>query len=83
MNILIHDHALARMKERGASQEDVKNTILTGEQFPAKYGRQGYWKEFQVLGYWQEKFFSRKRVEVFVVEEKDSIVVVTVIVKYF
>jgi hypothetical protein len=35
-------HAREQMAERGAEQNEVVETIRTGEQVPAKYGRHGY-----------------------------------------
>jgi hypothetical protein len=32
-----HAHALERLTERGATQEEVIATIQTGESFPAKF----------------------------------------------
>jgi hypothetical protein len=39
MVIRIHPHARARMQERGASKDEVIETIETEEKFPAKFGR--------------------------------------------
>ncbi len=33
ISVIIHPHALERMKERGATPEEVKDTILNGENF--------------------------------------------------
>jgi hypothetical protein len=38
----LHPHAVARMLERGASEEEVTATIHQGERFAAKFGRQGF-----------------------------------------
>ena len=37
-----HPHALERLSERGATEEEVRATILEGETFSAKYGRTGF-----------------------------------------
>ncbi|MDP3185945.1 MAG: DUF4258 domain-containing protein [Anaerolineales bacterium] len=42
MAIRFHPHALERMAERGASEEEVRATVESGEQFPAKFGRVGF-----------------------------------------
>lgn len=42
MNIALHPHALERLAERGAIEEEVIATVLQGESFPAKFGRTGF-----------------------------------------
>jgi hypothetical protein len=46
MVIRIHPHDRARMQERGASEDEVIETIETGEKFPAKFGRIGFRRNF-------------------------------------
>ena len=46
MVIRIHPYARARMQERGASQDEVIETIETREKFPAKFGRIGCRRNF-------------------------------------
>jgi hypothetical protein len=41
-------HAREQMAERGAEQNEVVETIRTGEQAPAKCGRLGYRKNFTI-----------------------------------
>jgi hypothetical protein len=36
MAIMIHPHAKERMEERGATENEVRTTIIKGEKFPAK-----------------------------------------------
>ena len=84
MQIAIHPHAAARIQERGASEEEVQATIRSGEQFPAKHGRQGFRKNFQFDRQWQGRLYQNKQLEVYAVEElKGRWLVITVIVKYF
>jgi len=45
--IIFSHHAREQMVERGATEEEVRETILTGEEVPAKRGRKGYRKNFQ------------------------------------
>lgn len=42
MNIRFHPHALERMKERGATKEEVRAVIEKGERFSAKFNRNGF-----------------------------------------
>jgi len=41
MAIRLHPHALERMKERGATEDEVISAVEKGEQFPAKFNRTG------------------------------------------
>jgi hypothetical protein len=52
------------MLERGASEEEVAATIETGEQFPAKFGRQGFSRNFAFEGLWRGRRYHMKQVEV-------------------
>ena len=40
MKVNIHPHAAARMGERGATEQEIIETVESGEQFPAKFGLQ-------------------------------------------
>jgi hypothetical protein len=83
MVIRIHPHSRARMQERGASEDEVIETIETGEKFPAKFGRIGFRRNFNFEGMWRGRKYNTKQVEVCAVKENDDFVVITVIVKYF
>lgn len=82
MEIRLHPHALERLAERGASQEEVIATLQGGEQFPAKYGRAGFRRNFVFGAEWNGKHFAAKQIEVYAVEENGWLVI-TVIVKFF
>jgi len=49
MTIRCHPHALARMEERGTSEEEVIETAENGEQFAAKFGRTGFRRNFALV----------------------------------
>jgi hypothetical protein len=83
MRIVFHPHAYERMKERGATEAEVIETVRNGESFPAKYGRHGYRKNFRIKAAVGHRRYSAKQIEAYCVHEARSIVVVTVIVKYF
>ena len=84
MNIRFHPHALERLAERGATQEEVRVTIEQGEKFPAKFGRLGFRRNFPFDSAWRGRSFSTKQVEVFAVEESSQDwLVITVITRYF
>jgi len=83
MPIRFHPHALERMKERGAYKDEVSATIEQGEQFPAKFGRTGFRRNFNFDSEWHGKYYKNKQIEVYVVEENTDLVVITVITRYF
>ena len=83
MAILIHPHALQRMEERGASEEEIQRAIERGRVLPAKFGRKIYGMTFLYGDYWREQFYEHKQLEVYGVDEGEDIIVVTVVVKYF
>lgn len=83
MAILIHPHALQRMQERGASEEEIQKAIESGRVLPAKFGRKIYRMMFPHGDYWRGQFFKHKQLEVYGVDEGEDIIVVTVVVKYF
>lgn len=71
------------MLERGASAEDVAATIREGEQFPAKFGRQGFRRNFVFEAVWRGRRYHIKQIEVFATCEDGDWLVISVIVKYF
>ena len=83
MAIKIHPHARERMKERGATEEEVTSTIRDGEKFSAKFGRAGFRRNFTCDALWKGKRHKTKQIEVFGVKERDDFIVVTVLVKYY
>jgi len=84
MNIMVqfHPHALDRMRERGATEKEVIETIQHGERFAAKYDRVGFRRNFQYESERCGRYFRIKQIEVFAVKE-DEWLVITVLVKYF
>ena len=83
MKIDFHPHALDRIFERGTSREEVEKTIEGGEQFPAKFGRTGFRRNFTFDNQWRGKHYNTKQVEVYAVQENESWVVITVITRFF
>jgi hypothetical protein len=83
MKINFHPHALDRMFERGSTRDEVKATIEKGEQFPAKYGRIGFRRNFSFNGTWRGKGYGTKQVEAYAVREGPDWLVITVIIRYF
>ncbi len=83
MKVNFHPHALQRMTERGATEDEVIATVQTGGRFPAKYGREGFRQNFVFQGVWRGRHFAAKQIEAFVVQEEDCWLVISVLVKYF
>lgn len=83
MKIRFHFHALERMKERGATENEVKSTIIQGEQFPAKFNRSGFRRNFFFNSKWRGRHYRIKQVEAYAVQENTDWVVITVIARYF
>ncbi|MDD5204041.1 MAG: DUF4258 domain-containing protein [Desulfobacterales bacterium] len=82
MEVRLHSHAKERASERGATEEEVTATVREGEQFPAKYGRTGFRRNFPFDGEWRGWSYRTKQIEAFAVEE-DGWLVITVVVRYF
>jgi hypothetical protein len=78
-----HAHAVIRMIERGTSEEEVSAVVSEGERFAAKFGRQGFRRNFAFGGLWRGRRYHMKQVEVFAIREDNDWLVISVIVKYF
>lgn len=83
MTIRFSKHARLQMEERGVEEEEVREAVRTGEKLPAKYGRKKFRKNFGFDRQWGNKFYKTKQVVPVTIEEKDEIIVVTVLVFYF
>jgi len=81
--VKLHPHAKDRLFERGATEEEVVATVQEGEQFPAKYGRTGFRRNFSFGGIWRDKRYSVKQVEVYAVQEDDDWLVITIITRFY
>jgi len=83
MIVRFHSHAQERMEERNATKEEVESTIEKGEQFPAKFGRTGFRRNFSFNGKWRGKLYKIKQIEAYAVQEDSDWLVITVMTKYF
>jgi hypothetical protein len=83
MTITLHPHAKDRLAERGATEAEVSATVEFGEQFPAKFGRTGFRRNFPFDALWRGRHYASKQVEAYAVKEGEAWLVITVIVKYF
>ena len=83
MPIRYHPHALERMKERGATEDEVETTVKQGEQFPTKFNRTGFRRNFSFNNMWRGKYYENKQIEVYAVSESDDWLVISLITRYF
>ena len=58
MNVALHPHAEQRMAVRGAKRDEIIETVLSGELFPAKFDRTGFRKNFNFNDYWNKKLYA-------------------------
>ena len=82
MKIQIDPHTLVRSEERGASEEEIRDVLETGDRFRAKHGRLGKAKVFPFRAQRLGRFYEEKRVEVIYAQEGDTVVTITVYVFY-
>jgi hypothetical protein len=83
MAVRIHPHARQRMHERGATEEEVTATVEQGEQFPVKFGRTGFRRNFRFDQEWRGRQYRTKQIEAYAVQEGTDWLVITVITRYF
>ena len=55
MIVRLHAHAIERLFERGATEEEVRATVAGGESFPAKFGRAGFRRNFHLDPVWRSR----------------------------
>jgi len=83
MPVRIHPHAWERMGERGATEDEVRATVESGERVPAQHGRVGFRRNFVFDNLWRSRYCRSKQLEVYAVEETGNWLVITVITRYF
>jgi len=82
MTVRIDPHTLARARDRGATENEIEDVVLTGQAIPGKTGRLGRFKVYDFGRVWNGRRYAQKRVEVYFVAEGDTLVTVTVYVFY-
>jgi hypothetical protein len=82
MAVIYHPHALERMAERGATEDEVLKTLETGKISIAKFGRRMYSMSFPFGNYWRSQFYKGKHIDAYVADDEENIIVITIIVKY-
>jgi hypothetical protein len=82
MRIQIDPHTLERAIERGASENEIKDVLISGFDIPAKRNRRGKAKAYRYNQKRLNTSFEQKRIEVIYTIEGDRIITVTVYVYY-
>lgn len=54
MNVNLHPHAQARLAERGATLQEVIETVESGKASPAKFDRVQFRRSFAFNAEWRE-----------------------------
>lgn len=83
MAVRFHPHAKERMTERGATEDEVEAAVESGEQFPAKFGRTCFRRNFPYDNEWRNKHYRVKQLEIYAVREGNDWLVITIITRYF
>ncbi|MBI3328861.1 MAG: DUF4258 domain-containing protein [Nitrospinae bacterium] len=83
MAVRLHPHARERLEERGATEDEVIGTVEHGEQFPAKYGRTGFRRNFRFDSEWRGRTYGTKQVEAYAVPAGTDWLVITIITRFF
>ena len=81
--IVFTTHARQRIRERGASEEDVIEAIRIGRKEPAQRGLFQYRLNLEFKREWAGQFYDVQQVAPVVAEEENRKIVVTVYVFYF
>ncbi len=82
-NIYFTKHALLKMQERGASEDEVISAIMNGKREMAQRGFYSFRSNFEFHNIWAGKYYSVKQVMPIVSVEEEKMVVITVYSYYF
>jgi hypothetical protein len=80
MKIRIEPHTVKRANERGASEDEITETLQTGQPIVAKGNRLAKSKVFLFLQKRNGRYYEEKKIEVFYVVENDAMITITVYV---
>lgn len=75
--------ALMRMRERGATASQVKQTVLKGRVSAAKFARTRFRHVLDFNRKWNGIFYAKRQIDSFAVRIDGGWLVITVIIKYF
>jgi hypothetical protein len=82
-SIRLSEHAKRQLGYRGATEEEVFDTIRSEPWGSAELGRLECRKNYSFNGEWNKKYYSTRQVRPIFADEPEEIVVVTVYVYYF
>ncbi len=83
MMVCLHPHALERLSERGATEEEVRAAVLGGESFLAEFDRTGFCRNFRFDSVWRDRHDSMNQVGLFAVGEGADWLVITVVTRFY
>jgi len=81
--VVLHPHAKERAAERGATEEEIVETVRMGERFPAKRGRTAFRRNLAIEYVWRGRQYANKQIEAIAIEEDGAWLVITVLVKFY
>ena len=81
--IIFTNHARQRMKERGASEESVREAIRIGQREDAQHECFFHRLNLEFKKIWDGRFYGVQQVAPITKEEEDKIIVITVYTFYF
>ncbi len=81
--IRLTKHGREQARERGASENEVREAVTKGSREPAKRGRELCRYNFKFGKKWQGEPYAIKQVAPVIKEESNEIVVITVYTFYF
>jgi hypothetical protein len=81
--IRLSGHARSQLSFRGATEEEIINTIQSSPWVLSQLGRLECVKDFPFGREWNKKQYPTKRIRPIFVEEEREIVVITVYTYYF
>jgi len=81
--VVFTTHALTRMRERGATEGNVREAIRIGQREPAERGLFSYRLNIEFNREWDGRYYGMQQVVPIVAEEETRIVVVTVYTFFF
>jgi hypothetical protein len=82
MRVELDEHALKRAALRGATVEEIVETVASGESLPARKGRSSFRRNFAKDCTWQGRRFSGKQLKGIAVDKGDHWLAITVILRY-
>jgi hypothetical protein len=83
MIVRLHPHAEERLEERGATREEVVETVERGERFPARFRRTGFRRNFVFGKEWRGRLYSTKQIEAYAARTRQGWLVITIVTRFF